>query len=77
MKISKIDLKRNVDRIATNVWKNVSEIFFERLNTNSDAKFEKNENFDEINEIIDWKNEINEINDRIIIDCKNVVKIKI
>ena len=62
MNVAKIILKRNVDRIATNVWKNVNEqtidAISERFDTNFDAKFEKNENFDEMTRF-DVKNDEN------------------
>ena len=75
----KIDLKKNVNRIATNFWKDekneINETFSERLNTNSDAKFEKSEIFDEMirfdvknDENIEIKNVKNNVNDKIF-DC--------
>ena len=48
-------MKRNVDRMNAKVEKEINEqrnAFFERFDTNFDAKFEKNERFDEINEKI-------------------------
>ena len=64
--------------------KKVSEqrnAFFERFDTNFDAKFERDERFDEIDEkirfdvendeIIEWEDVKDEIFDRIIIVCWN------
>ena len=56
MNVAKIDLmKKDVDRMNAKVEKKISEqkdAFFERFDTNFDAKFERNERFDEIDEKI-------------------------
>ena len=56
MNVAKIDLmKKNVDRMNAKIEKEISEqknAFLERFDTNFDAKFEKDERFDEIDEKI-------------------------
>ena len=78
MNVAKVDLEKKFDRIVADFWK-VNDALFERLNTNSDAKFERSENFDkkfdevarfdvkENEKIIDRENEKDRI-DRIL-DC--------